>query len=412
MMKWLKLAIRNILRNKRRSLVTLMAIGLGFAAVALFYGYVSHIYFGLRVSAIRGEGLGHLTIFKAGWNKKGKLEPEKYMFSQQDTGRIIKLVSAENGVVLATPQIHVSGIITNGTSSAIFIAQGVVPKDEMIIRGSWAQFRPVHGKTLEDNVRYGVEVGQDLAAYLGFKPGTDGVVMATTLDGQMNAMDILVQGLYDTGSDATNDKYLRCTFDFAQSLVDTKSAERIVVLLDDWRQTDSMGAKLQKKLAQAGIPVEIKTWNELSLFYAKVRSMMDMIFLFLFCIVLVIVVMSTVNTMGMAVLERTREIGTLRALGLKRRGVSLIFSLEGGFLGLFGSMIGICLHVIVWGIIKIIAPTYTPPGISTPVPLVVDLAPHFLFVLVVCLIVLSWLAAIIPARRAAAQNVVEALGHV
>jgi putative ABC transport system permease protein len=412
MMKWLKLAFRNILRNKRRSLVTLMAIGVGFAAVAVFYGYVSHIYYGLRVSAIRGEGLGNLTIFKAGWNEKGKLEPEKYMFSQQDTARIIKLITAENGVVLATPQIHVSGLVSNGTTSAIFIAQGVVPKDEMTIRGGWAEFRPVHGKTLDDKVNYGVEVAQDLGAYLGFKPGTDGVVMATTLGGQMNAMDILVQGLYDTGSDATNDKYLRCTFDFAQSLVDTKSAERIVVLLDDWHQTEIMRTKLYKKLMQAGIPVEIKTWNELSLFYSKVRSMMDMIFFFLFCIVLVIVVMSTVNTMGMAVLERTREIGTLRALGLKRRGVSLIFSLEGGFLGLFGSIIGICLHVIVWVIIKIKAPTYTPPGISTPVPLVVDLVPQFLLVLVISLVVLSWLAAIVPARRAAAQNVVDALGHV
>ena len=412
MIKWLKLAIRNVLRNKRRSLVTLMAIGVGFAAVALFYGYVSHIYFGLRVSAIRGEGLGNLTIFKAGWNEKGKLEPDKYMFSQQDTARIIKLVTAEKGVVMATPQIHVAGIVTNGTSSAIFIAQGVVPKDEMIIRDGWAQFRPVHGKTLDDHVSYGVEVGQDLGAYLGFKPGADGVVMATTLDGQMNAMDILVQGLYDTGSDATNDKYMRCTFEFAQSLINTTAAERIVVLLKDWRQTEPTRAKLQKILTQAGIPVEIKTWNELSLFYSKVRSMMDMIFLFLFGIVLVIVVMSTVNTMGMAVLERTKEIGTLRALGLKRRGVSLIFSLEGGFLGLFGSLIGIGLHVLVWAVIKIIAPTYTPPGISTPVPLVVDLVPHFLLVLVICLIALSWLAAIIPARRAARQNVVEALGHV
>jgi putative ABC transport system permease protein len=412
MIKWMKLALRNILRNKRRSLVTLLAIGVGFAAVGLFYGYVSNVYSGLRVSAIRGEGLGNLTIFKAGWNEKGKLEPEKYMLSKDETERIIKIVSAEDGVVVATPELHVSGIVSNGIASTIFIAQGVVPKDERIIKGDWARFRPVKGKTLDDEVPYGVEAGQDLARYLGFKPGTDGVVMATTLGGQMNAMDILVRGVYDTGSDATNDKYMRCTLDFAQSLVDTKSAERIVVLLNDWKKTEAMRKKLLNKISQAGIATEIKTWNELSLFYYKVRGMFDMIFLFLFSIVLVIVIMSTINTMGMAVLERTREIGTLRALGLKRRGVSLIFALEGGLLGLFGSIIGIFLHVTVWGAIKIISPTYTPPGVSTPVPLVVDLVPRFLFMLALCLVVLSLLAAIIPARRAAAQNVVEALGHV
>ena len=107
MRKWTKLAIRNILRNKRRSFVTLLAIGVGFAAISLFYGYVHNMYNGLRFSAIRGEGLGNLTINKAGWQEKGKLEPEKYMFSKAETEKIVKLVEEENAVILATPQIQV-----------------------------------------------------------------------------------------------------------------------------------------------------------------------------------------------------------------------------------------------------------------------------------------------------------------
>jgi len=124
MKKWMKLAIRNILRNKRRSLVTLLAIGVGFGAISLFYGYVNNMYEGLRFSAIRGEGLGNLTINKAGWQEKGKLEPEKYMFSKAETEKMIRLVTEENGVVLATPQIQVAGIVSNGITSTIFIAQG------------------------------------------------------------------------------------------------------------------------------------------------------------------------------------------------------------------------------------------------------------------------------------------------
>ena len=412
MRKWMKLAIRNILRNKRRSLVTLLAIGVGFAAISLFYGYVNNMYEGLRFSAIRGEGLGNLTINKAGWQEKGKLEPEKYMFSKAETEKMIRLVTEENGVVLATPQIQVAGIVSNGITSTIFIAQGVVPGDDRTIKGAWAAFRPIKGEGLQDKKSYGVEVAQDLARYLNLQPGQDGVVMATTLGGQMNAMDIQVAGVYDSGSDATNDKYMRFTFEFAQSLVDTHNAERIVVLLDNWEHTEKMRGILLKKLSQAGLACEIKTWNELSLFYSKVKGMFDMMFLFLFSIVLVIVVMSTVNTMGMAVLERTREIGTLRALGLKRRGVSLLFAMEGGLLGLFGSFIGVVLHITVWAVIRALSPTYTPPGISTPVPLIVDLVPQALFVLMLCLLFLSLFAAIIPARRAAQQNVVDALGHV
>ena len=105
MKKWIKLAVRNILRNKRRSLVTLLAIGVGFAAISLFQGYVSHMYWGLKTMAIRGEGLGHLTIFKAGWLEKGKLDPDRYMFTKAETEKIMKLAIGENGVILATPQI-------------------------------------------------------------------------------------------------------------------------------------------------------------------------------------------------------------------------------------------------------------------------------------------------------------------
>jgi len=411
MKKWTKLALRNILRNKRRSLVTLLAIGVGFAAITLFHGYVTHTYWGLRESAVQGEGLGHLTIYKAGWLDKGKLDPERYMFSREEIGKVTKLVEEERDVVLATPQIQVNGLISNGIVSTIFIAQGVIPRDDRTIRGTWEAFRPINGEALSDKKSFGVEVTQDLAKYLNLSPGKDAVVMTSTLSGQMNAMDMQVSGVYDSGSDATNDKYLRFTFDFAQSLYDTKAAEKIVVLLDDWQKTESMRTLLSTKLAAAGIPCEIKTWNELSLFYSKVRGMFGMIFLFIFCIVLVIVIMSTVNTMGMAVLERTREIGTLRALGLKKRGVSLLFALEGGLLGLIGSLIGTALHVVVWAVVRRFPPTYTPPGLSTPVPLTIDLVPQALATLVVCLILLSLIAAIIPARHAAKQNVVTALGH-
>lgn len=412
MKKWMKLAVRNILRNKRRSLVTLLAIGVGFAAISLFRGYASQMFTGLKTMAIRGEGLGHLTIYKAGWLEKGKLDPERYMFSKEEIGKITKLVEAEKGVVLATPQINLTGIATNGIVSTIFIAQGVVPQDDRTIKGSWNAFRPVQGEGLNEKKTYGVEMAQDLAKFLNLAPGKDGVVMAPTLGGQMNAMDIQVSGVFDSGSDATNDKYMRFPFAFAQSLLDTEKAEKIVVLLDDTAKTELMRSRLLSTLANAGIPCEIKTWNELSLFYSKVRGMIDMMFLFIFCIVLVIVVMSTVNTMGMAVLERTREIGTLRALGLKRRGISLLFAMEGGLLGFFGSLTGVVLYFVVWAAIRGIRPTYTPPGVSNPVPLIVALVPQTLVLLTICLIILSLVAAIIPARRAARQNIVNALGHV
>jgi len=412
MIKWMKIALRNILKNRRRTMVTLLAIAVGFAAVSLFRGYADRTYWGIRQMAIRGEGLGHLTIYKKGWLEKGKIEPDRYMFSKGEIQRIIDLVEEDNDVILATPQLSISGLVSNGRTSAIFLANGVIPKDEKTIKGGWAAFSPVKGETLDDDKPYGVEVAEDLAKLLDLKPGSDAVVMAPTLDGQMNALDIQVAGLYDTGSDATNDKFIRVPFAFAQALYDTEKADRIVVLLKDWKRTESARDRLLSSLTDAGLNSEIRTWNEISLFYSKVKGMLDMIFMFLFVIVLVIVVMSVVNTMGMAVLERTREIGTLRALGLKRRGVGLLFAIEGAMIGLLGSVSGVVLNIAAWALIRGVEPTYVPPGVSTRVSLVVNLVPQAMIFLVLFLVFLSLIAALLPARRAARQNVVEALGHV
>jgi len=313
---------------------------------------------------------------------------------------------------LATPQIQVTGIVTNGRVSTVFIAQGVVPKDDKIIKGRWIERLPVVGQPLSDEKRYGVEIAEDLSKYLDLTPGKDGVVMAPTISGQMNALDVQINGVYDTGNDFSNDKFMRFNYYFAQSLLDTQSSERIVVLLKNWDDTERMRTLLLKKLKAAGINCEIRTWKELSLSFSKQKSFLDTMFMFLFSIVLVIVLMTTVNTMGMAIMERTREIGTLRALGLKRRGISVLFALEGAILGFFGSIMGIILHTIAWTFIKFYPPRYTPPGFSSPVNMYVDMVPLMLVVLLLSMVLLSMIAAIIPARRAARQNIVDALGHV
>jgi len=412
MIKWIKIAFRNILKNKRRSFVTLLAIALGFAAVNLFRGYTHNTYNGLRNSAIRGHGLGHLAVYKNGWLEHGKTAPDKYMLTKKEIETIVSIVEAEKEVVLATPELHVTGLVTNGRVSTIFVAKGVIPKDEKAIKEGWVGTRPVTGAPLQDDKLYGVEMAEDLARHLDLKPKSEGVIMAATLDGQMNALNVEVAGTYNTGVRATNDKFIRMPFAYAQELYDTDKADRIVVLLDYWRNTVALRDRLQTKLAQAGLPVEIKTWRELAVFYKRVKGLFDMIFTFIFAIVLVIVVMSVINTMGMAVLERTREIGTLRALGLKKRGVSLLFALEGALLGFMGCAAGMVLNIIVWAIIRYISPTYTPPGNSAPVPLIVNLVPETMTLLMLFLVLLSLIAAILPARRAAKQNVVDSLGYV
>ncbi|NIN00959.1 MAG: FtsX-like permease family protein [candidate division Zixibacteria bacterium] len=209
-----------------------------------------------------------------------------------------------------------------------------------------------------------------------------------------------------------NDKVMRVPFRFAQKLYDTQGADRMAVLLARTESTEPTREQLRVAFSQRGLELEIRTWREMSQWYRKVKEMFDVIFLFLFIIVFIIVVMSVINTMSMAVLERTREIGTLRALGLKRKGVMLLFALESCLLGTSGTLGGLILTVLGWWGVEIFEPTWTPPGITANVPIQIEFVPEtmlssFVFLLVLCLI-----ASLIPARRAARQKVVDALGHV
>ncbi|HNQ66181.1 MAG TPA: FtsX-like permease family protein [Smithella sp.] len=419
MLQWIKLAYRNILRNKRRSVVTMIAIAVGFTSISIYHGYINNAYEGLRWLAICGERLGHLRINKAGWEEQGKLEPHNYMFSKEQTDKIIQLVKEEKDVVLVTPQIQVMGTVTNGLTSIIFIAQGVIPKDEEFITQFWFDvvgyvdegYDAVIGEKLNESKTYGVLMAKDMASYLKMKPGSDGIVMAQTLSGQMNAMDMQISGVYDTGNDFSNDKFMRFNFNFAQALLDTQSAERVVVMLKHWKDTEQMHDVIAKKLKNAGIDAEIRTWQDLSIAYNKMKSYLDTIFIFLFFIVVTIVLVTIINTMSNTIVERTKEIGTLRALGMKRVGVAKLFALEGALLGVFGSMAGVVLHTIEWSLIRLFPLHYTPPGLSTPVAMRVNMAPWALMLLIVCFIIISTIAAVIPAKSAAKANIVDSLGH-
>jgi putative ABC transport system permease protein len=415
MLTWITISLRNIMKNGRRSLTTILAIALGYAAINLFQGYVHSTYQGLTNAAIHGEGLGHLTIFKKGYLEQGKLHPEKFQFDGKEVDAISALVKERPDVELVTPRLSVSGIISNGRNSTIFISQGLVPADDVIIRGDLTKYTSFKGSYLSGSERSGVVVGSELAEMLNLKEGSDAVILSNTYSGMANALDVKVLGIYNTGTAATNDKMVLMTFRHAQDLIDFMGAERLVVLLkngSNGKASASAAADIQTRLADAGFSVEIKTWNELSVFYIQVKNLFDMIFLFIFTIVLVIVVMSVINTMSMSVMERTREIGTMRALGLKRYGVKFLFATEGALLGFLGSALGGLLFFGVYSVISVTHPTYIPPASSNPVPLRVDLVWSVIVRSVLFMAVLSIIAAFVPARRSAKMTIVDALGHI
>ncbi len=420
MKNMIKLALRGMMRNRRRSLMTLLAIAFGFSAIVLFAGYTHNIYDGLGRQSIHGEMLGHLTLYKQGMRKEGKLDPERYLLTAQEVAAISKLVQEEEYVKLVAPRMGMSGLVSNGRASTIFIAEGIEPEAvEKLRAGSLTDEERESGKF--DNMRMRldkdrpevVSLSEGLVEMLHLKEGEQAQVLVNTLSGQANAADITLAKSFNTGNAGSNDKFAFVSLALARSLLDAEGrAQRLTILLDDTSRTESMRDRLEAKLKTAGFDVEILTWEDLSDFYNQVHGMFDMIFGFIFSIVLTVVIMSVANSMGMTVIERTREIGTLRAIGLKRSGVIRLFTMESMLLSLIGCVSGLLLSLLVrWGV-NTADISYVPPNSASPVPLLVDLDISRTIITFILMCVVGTLAAYMPARRAAKKDIIDALGHV
>ena len=415
-----KLALRGMMRNRRRSLMTLLAIAFGFSAIVLFAGYTHNIYDGLGRQSIHGEMLGHLTLYKKGMRKEGKLDPDRYLLSAQEVAAISKLVQEEEHVKLVAPRLGMSGLISNGRASTIFIAEGIEPEAVVKLReGSLTDNERKSG--MFDNMRMHldkdrpevVSLSEGLAEMLHLKEGEQAQVLVNTLSGQANAADVTLGKSFNTGNAGSNDKFAFVSLALARNLLDAQGrAQRLTILLDNTSQTEPMRDHLQAKLKAAGFDVEILTWQDLSDFYNQVHGMFDMIFGFIFSIVLTVVVMSVANSMSMTVIERTREIGTLRAIGLKRSGVIRLFTMESMLLSLIGCVTGLLIALLVrWGV-NAANISYIPPNSASPVPLLVDLDVGRTVVTFIMMGLVGTLAAYMPARRAAKKDIIDALGHV
>ena len=419
-MNTFKLALRGLARNRRRSLVTLLAIALGFAAIALFAGYTHNVFYGIAQQSIHGELLGHLTLSKRGMRLEGKLDPERYMLTASEVDQITKLVVAEPHVKMVAPRLAFSGLISNGRASTIFVAEAIEPAAmEGLQQGAFSNASAQSGvldkrtKRLDPAHDDVVELSEGLVDILHLQENGLAAVLVNTLSGQANTLDVTVGHKFNTGNAGSNDKFAFVTLALARNLLDAEGrADRLTILLDDVNQTEAVRQSLLPKLRAAGFDMEIMTWQELSDFYNQVRGMFDMIFGFIFSIVLTVVLMSVANSMGMTVVERTREIGTLRAIGLKRWGVVRLFTTESMLLTVIGCTVGLLVTLGVrWGI-NVAYISYTPPSSASPVPLLVDLDVGRVVFTFVLMAVVGTLAAYLPARRAAKKPIIDALGHV
>lgn len=407
-MNALTFALRNLGRNLRRSLVTILSISLGFAAIALFAGYARMVYKGLEDQAIYGEMIGHLTVEKANFSREGRLSPDKALFTPAEVAALRTEIHRQIPDAFIAPRLGISGMLSNGQVSTIFIAEGVDPADMTRLRGP----RSFASGGLKEEAGNSATVARTLADILSLKDGSEASVLVSTIHGQANASDLVVSDVFATGNAGTEDKFMYLPLSLAGSLYDAEGrADRLTVLLPTLAGLQERRESLLQTLNAAGYKVKISTWQELSAFYRQVKSMFDMIFGFLLAIVITIIVMSITNAMSMSVVERTREIGTLRAIGMRRSGIVRLFTAEAFVLVVLGCALGLLLTLGVRFGVHSMQISYHPPNSTDPVPLLIGLDFGRSALAASLLSVLGVLAAYVPAWRAARSPIIDSLAH-
>ena len=401
-----KIAMRNILRNKRRTGLTLTAIVCGCIALILFGGFIQANYEGLRESTINSR-LGHIQIFKAGYQEHHASAPEKFLLTPRTAQTIKTILDEIPGIRIVTTRLEFSGLLSNGkTSIAVIGIGGEVEKEAEMSAG----LTLIEGEALFDDDLDKVLMGNGLATSMQASPGDVLTLLGSTGDGAINAVDVIVTGIFESFSKEYDERAMRMNLRHTQSLLVTEAVTNVVVLLDKTSLTGAVAKRLASEFQQQGLQVEIKTWSELATFYHAVVKLYDGLFGFLQVIVMVIVFLGIANTMMMTVMERTPEIGTIRALGTQKKGVILLFLLEGMLLGILGGIVGILLGIVFAELITVgqfMMPP--PPGSSRGFPIIIRIVPSVLAISFLLAVGAALLSSIYPALRAARLKIADAL---
>ncbi|SDT97251.1 ABC transporter permease [Desulfobacula phenolica] len=411
----IKLAVRNIFRNKIRTLITLAAIAFGSVSIIIAGGFFEDTFMQMREAVIHSH-LGHIQIYSKGYNDHGSSAPFDYLIEEPNT--VTEKIVPLDHVKLITPRISFSGMISTGDNTVSVFCQGVDPEGELIlnkienIKDASTGLAIQEGSNLTKNDRFDMILGRGLAKNIGAKPGDSLVLLTNTVGGSLNAFDMNVKGVFFTASKEFDDRALRLPIDMAQKLIRTEGVQTLVVLLDQTENTLAVKEQILKTIWSMDTELEIRVWSQLADFYNKTVELYGRQFFILKLIITIIVILSIFNTINMAIWERTREIGTIMAMGYKKIDIMKLFLAEGFILGLLGGITGIIAGTILAWIISFFGiPMPPPPGATVGWTAFIKVVPGLLGSSMIISVSASVVSSFYPAFKASNLVITDALRH-
>ncbi|UPW19443.1 ABC transporter permease [Agarivorans sp. TSD2052] len=404
-MRRVKHALLNVQRNRRRSMMSVLIIAIAVLALVSAGGFGLFTYQSLAEAAARDTG--HLTLSSQQYFTEQEDSPLQYGLENWQQQR--QQLMALSGIKAVQPRIEFSGLISNGDKSAIFIGQGVLPS-EFTQKGPFLNVkagRLLNNKESQDQPQ--VLLGEELARNMKAQPGDWITLLSTTTEGALNAYDFMVQGIVSTGVPDMDKRLVYVSLDYSQALLATDK----VSLMSVFAFANQDISTLAQQVAQQQSTLLVTPWWKQAFFYEAVKGLYNRIFGVMGIIMALVVFVALFNTLSMSVTERTREIGTLSALGTANSEQLIGFILEAIVLAVIGSAIGLLLSGSV-SVFLLFADIQMPPppGRSVGYPLHITFSFMLAGIVSLGVVCICALASAIAANKGLKKPITEALIYV
>lgn len=424
-----KLAFRNLLRNKRRSFATGVAILTGYIGLVLLGAYLVRAQNGLRAASIYLNHKGHIAIVKQDSLTSYFSKPRKYVLNADEITTVEGILKSRGEDIEFTGKyLTGTGLVSNGHRSVPFIALGFEPEvyqranlhpepmkwaADWILRKEGDKFDSFMKNPLQISITHRMAELLGLPKDLSNLPEDTRTVQLAgkSFYNDLNAVNADLGTVHTTGLSMAEDTSLRAPLSLLQQLYSTDGIEYMAVFLKHTGDTHSFKKWLQGEFKSRSLPIEVyayddEAWN--SYFVGSMGFLYVMITLFIFLICGAII-LSVVNSTTMGLLERLKEIGTLRAIGFSPQKVSSLFVQEVFLLGAISVVAGLILSLIIASAVNSANIQFSPPGTQGSIQFLLIMSPGLCLGAAAFLIVLTTASAAIVSYVKNKSKIVELL---
>ncbi|MGI6035494.1 MAG: ABC transporter permease [Limnochordia bacterium] len=408
-----RLAFKNLFRHRLRTVVSIVAIAFSVMIVVFARGYITGMIDSVSADHIQYDS-GHIKLVHEEYLQQERLLPLNYPVDGLGEGgldgMIAKLTTIDD-VEMVIPRLKFGAMVSTEDELITMGGWGVNPEQELAftnIEDYLVEGRMVQPSELE------VVMGTKLLEKIGRRVGDKVTIVFNTAFNSLNGVTFQIVGRLQSGLKLLNEVVFLLPLDEAQRLLymDGQATELLLVT-SDVTKIDQVLPKVKELLVEDGRyqALSYRETSDLIPFMDMAELIYNQVYIFLVLLSCVVVV----NTMIMIVTERTKEIGMMSAMGLESRGIMQLFLIEGGIMGIVGSLIGAVAGSLITGYFAEVGLDFTEAleGVSADVVLGSILYPAssvgntvFAFILGVLIVAL---ACLIPARRAAGLEPTEAM---